>query len=57
MTNAFTKPATPPAWLAQLERNNKNKAGGVARAIASKGVAVPYMSNRRGVQTMKPVCK
>ena len=52
--NAFTQPAKPPAWLAKLNRDHKNKTGGgPAAARAAKGVAVPSLSNLRGVQTIQ----
>jgi hypothetical protein len=55
--NAFTN-KQPPSWLKELDRNHKNKVGGgTAAARAAKGVAVPSLSNGRGVQPMKKVAK
>jgi hypothetical protein len=51
--NAFTQPAKPPAWLAKLNRDHKNKTGGgAAAARAAGGVAVPSMTNGRGVKQL-----
>jgi hypothetical protein len=51
--NAFTN-KQPPAWLKELQRDYKNKVGGgPAAARAANGVAVPSLSNGRGVKPMK----
>ena len=53
--NAFTKKQSP-AWVKELQRDHKNKVGGgAARAKNSNGVAVPSLSNQRGVKTLKGV--
>lgn len=57
MTNAFQIPKSPPDWLKKLERDSRNKIGGAARARNEKGISVPSLSNRRGVEQMeKPKC-
>jgi len=48
--NAFTN-KQPPAWLKDLQRDHKNKvAGGAVSAKKAKGVAVPSLSNGKGVK-------
>jgi hypothetical protein len=50
--NAFTN-KQPPAWLKELQRDHKNKVGGGAvRAKNAKGMAVPSLSNGKGVKNM-----
>jgi hypothetical protein len=51
--DAFTNKQSP-AWLKDLQRDHKNKVGGGAvRAKNAKGVAVPSLSNRKGVKEMR----
>lgn len=52
MNNAFTIPKAP-SWVKQLERNARAARGGQTRAAQTRGIAVPFMSNGRGAQTMK----
>jgi hypothetical protein len=53
--NAFTDKKSP-GWLKDLNRDYKNKVGGgAARAKNSNGVAVPSLSNQRGVKALKVV--
>jgi hypothetical protein len=48
--NAFTN-KQPPAWVKELQRDHKNKVGGGAvSAKKAKGVAVPSLSNGKGVK-------
>ena len=48
--NAFTN-KQPPAWVKELQRDHKNKVGGgVVSAKKAKGVAVPSLSNGKGVK-------
>jgi hypothetical protein len=50
--NAFTDKKSP-GWLKELNRDHKNKFGGSSSAKTAKGVAVPSLSNQRGVKTLK----
>ena len=53
--NAFTDKKSP-GWLKDLNRDYKNKVGGGAvSAKKANGVAVPSLSNQRGVKTLKGV--
>jgi hypothetical protein len=50
--NAFTDKKSP-SWFKDLNRDHKNKVGGTLSAKTAKGVAVPSLSNQRGVKTLK----
>ena len=50
--NAFTNKKSP-GWIKELSRDHKNKVGGKSSAKNANGVAVPSLSNQRGVKTLK----
>ena len=49
--NAFTNKQSP-AWVKELQRDHKNKVGGKSSAKNANGVAVPSLSNGKGVKNM-----